>query len=139
VALLIDTNIISEIQKGWNGNVEVQRWYEGVDRHDIFVSVLVVGELKIGIERLRRRNAEQAQVLEQRMKRLEILMGERILPVTQAIVERWAQYNVPDPIPVIDGLIAATAAEHDLILVTRNVKDIERTGVRYLNSFVASP
>jgi toxin FitB len=139
VALLIDTNIISEIQKGRNGNVEVQRWYEGVDRHDIFVSVLVVGELKIGIERLRRRNAEQAQVLEQRMKRLEILMGERILPVTQAIVERWAQYNVPDPIPVIDGLIAATAAEHDLILVTRNVKDIERTGVRYLNSFVASP
>jgi toxin FitB len=139
VALLIDTNIISEIQKGRNGNVEVQRWYEGVDRHDIFVSVLVVGELKIGIERLRRRNAEQAQVLEQRMKRLEILMGERILPVTQAIVERWAQYNVPDPIPVIDGLIAATAAEHDLILVTRNVKDIERTGVRYLNPFVASP
>jgi toxin FitB len=117
--------------------VEVQRWYEEVDRHDIFISVLVIGELKIGIERLRRHNADQAQVLEQRMKRLEILMGERILPVTQAIVERWAQYNVPDPISVIDGLIAATAAEHDLILVTRNVKDIERTGVRYLNPFVA--
>ena len=135
MAFLIDTNIISEIQKGRNAEAGVQRWYDGVDRHDIFVSVLVIGELKIGIERLRRRNAGQAQVLDQRMKRLETLMGERILPVTKPIVERWVQYNVPDPISVIDGLIAATAAEHDLILVTRNVKDIERTGVRFLNPF----
>lgn len=90
MAFLIDTNVISEIQKGRNASVEVQRWYEDVDRHDIFISVLVIGELRIGIERLRRHNRDQAQVLEQRMKRLDILMGKRILPVTQAIVERWA-------------------------------------------------
>lgn len=136
MAFLIDTNIISEIQKGRNANPDVKRWYNGVDRNDLFVSVLVIGELRIGIERLRRRNVEQAGILEQRLDQLEHLMGTHVLPVTKGIVDRWAHYNVPDPISVIDGLIAATAAEHDLTLVTRNVNDIERTGVPFLNPFV---
>lgn len=62
-------------------------------------------------------------------------MAGRILPVTQAIAERWGRLNVPDPLPVVDGLLAATALEHGLILVTRNVRDIERSGVRWLNPF----
>ncbi len=136
MAFLIDTNIISEIQKGHNANPDVQRWYNEIDRNDIFISVLVIGELRIGIERLRRRNADQAGIIEKRLDQLEHLMGDHVLPVTKEIVDRWAHYNVPDPISVIDGLIAATAAEHDLTLVTRNVKDIERTGVPYLNPFV---
>ena len=107
MAFLIDTNIISEIQKGHNANPDVQRWYNEIDRNDIFI-----------------------------LDQLEHLMGDHVLPVTKEIVDRWAHYNVPDPISVIDGLIAATAAEHDLTLVTRNVKDIERTGVPYLNPFV---
>lgn len=135
MAFLIDTNIISEIQKGHNANPDVQRWYGTVDRNDLFVSVLVIGELRIGIERLRRRDVDQAEILEQRLEKLEHLMGNRVLPVTKGIVQRWARYNVPNPISVIDGLIAATAAEHELILVTRNVKDIERTGVPFLNPF----
>jgi toxin FitB len=135
VAFLIDTNIISEIQKGPKANPGVRSWYDGVGHADIYISVLVIGELRIGVERLRRRDGDQAGVLQQRLDRLEHLMGDRILPVTKTIVEQWALYNVPDPISVIDGLIAATAAEHGLTLVTRNVKDIERTGVPYLNPF----
>jgi predicted nucleic acid-binding protein len=96
----------------------------------------VIGELRIGIERLRRRNVDQAEILQKRLDQLEHLMGDHVLTVTKEIVVRWVHYNVPDPISVIDGLIAATAAEHDLTMVTRNVKDIERTGVPYLNPFV---
>jgi hypothetical protein len=62
-------------------------------------------------------------------------MAGRILPVTQAIAERWGRLNAPDPLPVIDGLLAATALEHDLTLVTRNVRDVERSGVHLLNPF----
>ncbi len=65
-------------------------------------------------------------------------MAGRILPVTQAIAERWGRLNAPDPLPVIDGLLAATALEQDLTLVTRNVRDVERSGVRLLNPFSAS-
>lgn len=135
MAFLIDTNIISEIQKGPKANPNVRVWYGGIADTDIYLSVLVIGELRIGIERLRRRDGDQAKALQQRLDRLENLMGDRILPVTKTIVERWSLYNVPDPISVIDGLIAATAAEYGLTLVTRNVRDIERTGVPYLNPF----
>lgn len=132
---MISNGYMTRVGKGHNANPDVQRWYNAVDRNDLFVSVFVIGELRIGIERLRRRDVDQAKILEERLEQLEHLMGNRVLPVTKGIVERWAQYNVPDPISVIDGLIAATAAEHELVLVTRNVRDIERTGVPYLNPF----
>lgn len=61
--------------------------------------------------------------------------GDRILPVTTAVCERWARLNVPDPDPVIDGLLAATAIESNLVLVTRNTSDVERTGVALHDPF----
>ena len=60
---------------------------------------------------------------------------DRILPVTLEIGQRWALLSVPDPVPVIDGLLAATALEHDLTLVTRNVDDVKRTGAALINPF----
>jgi predicted nucleic acid-binding protein len=65
-----------------------------------------------------------------------VLMAGRILPIIQAIAECWGRLNVPDALPVIDGLLAATALVHDLTLVTRNVRDVERSGVRLLNPFL---
>ncbi|MDP1666173.1 MAG: type II toxin-antitoxin system VapC family toxin [Methylobacter sp.] len=134
---LIDTNILSELQKGGRCNADVQRWYAATDGDEFFLSVLVIGEIRLGIERLRRRDAVQSVRLEQKLLAVETLMAGRILPVTQAIAERWGRLNVPDPLPVIDGLLAATALEQDLILVTRNVRDVERSGVRLLNPFSA--
>ena len=61
--------------------------------------------------------------------------GNRILPVTNEISERWGRFGVPDPVSVIDGLMAATAMVHGHILVTRNVRDIEQTGVNFINPF----
>ena len=63
--------------------------------------------------------------------------GDRVLPVSPEVAEEWGRLNVPDPLPVIDGLLAATAKVCDLTLVTRNVKNVERTGVRSLNPFAA--
>ena len=133
---LIDTNVWSELQKRERIHPGVQRWYAGIAKEELYLSVLVVGEVRRGIERLRRRDAPQAERLEQRLEQLKAAMRGHILPVSLSIAERWGRINVPDPLPVIDGLLAATVLEHDLILVTRNVADVERSGVSLLNPFV---
>ena len=63
---------------------------------------------------------------------------DRIIPITAEVAERWAVLDVPDPVPVVDGLLAATTLERDLVLVTRNTADVERTGVAVVNPFTAS-
>ena len=135
MAYLIDTNIISEIQKGSKANKGVQDWYKSIKADEIYLSVLVLGEIRQGIERLQRRNSEQALVLEKRLDKLNILIDGHILPITLEIANRWASNNVPDSFPVIDGLLAATALEHNLIFVTRNIKDVKRSGAELLNPF----
>jgi len=135
---LIDTNVWSELQKGQKANPGVQRWFEGVVAEDLYLSVLVVGEIRRGIERQRRRDPRQAERLEQRLVSLQEAMARRILVVSPSVAERWGRINVPDPLLVVDGLLAATALEHDLVLVTRNIRDVERCGVRCLNPFAES-
>jgi len=132
---LIDTNIISELQKGQRTDENVQAWFDNVAENELFLSVLVIGEIRLGIERLRRRDLPQALRLEQRLLVLQAKMAGRILPITETIANRWGKINSGDPLPIIDSLLAATALEHDLILVTRNVRDVERSGVRLLNPF----
>lgn len=135
MSFLIDTNIISEIQKGGKANPGVIMWFSDVNSDELFTSVLVIGEIIQGIESLRRRDSQQAAILGNRIRIFQETMGNRILPVTLQIAQRWAINNVPDRISVIDGLLAATAIEHNLIFVTRNIRDVERTNVRLLNPF----
>ena len=135
---LIDTNVWSELQKGERANAGVRRWYDSVKPEELHVSVLVVGEVRRGIERLRRRDPKQATRLEQRLATLKLAMGDRVLPISAAIAERWGHLGVPDPLPVIDGLLAASALEHDLMLVTRNIRDMDSSGARLLNPFETS-
>lgn len=132
---LMDTNVISELQKGQRTDKNVQAWFDKTVEHELFLSVLVIGEIRLGIERLRRRDLPQALRLEQRLLTLQSKMAGRILPVSQAVANRWGCINSGDPFPIIDGLLAATAIEHDLIFVTRNVQDVERSGVSLLNPF----
>ena len=132
---LIDTNILSELQKGERADAGVQTWYAKTRSEDLYLSVLVLGEVRQGIERLRRRDPDQAQRLEQRMAVIQAVMVGRVLPVSSAVAERWGRNNVPDALPVIDGLLAATALEHGLTLVTRNVRDVKRSGAQLLNPF----
>jgi toxin FitB len=113
----------------------VKRWIAAVDSADLFLSVLVVGEIRQGIERLRRRDPRQAKQFEPWLATLRRDHGDRILPVTVAVAEEWGRMNAPDPLPVVDGLLAATAKVHGLTLVTRNTAEVERTGVQLLNPF----
>jgi hypothetical protein len=101
----------------------------------LFLSVLVVGEIRRGIERLARRDSVQAKVFEQWLSQLVDVYGDRIIPITADVADVWGRLNVPDPVPVVDGLLAATALVHGWTLVTRNIDDVASTGVHLLDPF----
>lgn len=132
---LIDTNVVSELRKGPRADSGVRDWFDEHSTESLWLSVLVVGELRRGVELLRRRDAKAGRSLDRWLQTITADFDDRILPVTTEICERWAVLNVPDPVPVIDGLLAATALVHDLVLVTRNTADIARTGVALENPF----
>ncbi len=133
---LLDTNVLSDLRKGERGTPAVRRWFEAHAHDEHFISVLVLGEVRRGIESKRGRDPGSAAILDAWARRLEIDFATRILPVDRAVAERWGRLNVPDPLPAVDGLLAATALVHDLVLVTRNVRDVARTGVRVVDPFV---
>lgn len=132
---LLDTNVLSELRKGERGAAAVRRWMDAHRDDEHFTSVLVLGEIRRGIESKRQRDPEAAARLDAWVRRIETDFAARILPVDADIADRWGRLNVPDPIPAVDGLLAATALVHDLALVTRNVRDVERTGVRLVDPF----
>lgn len=134
---LLDTNVIAELRKGARADLHVRSWFETLDPEAIVLSVLTIGEIRRGIENVRRRDPVAAKALERWLRRLLAEHGERILPVDLPVAEEWGRLNVPDPPPVIDALLAATAKVHALTLVTRNVKDVARTGVELMNPFDA--
>jgi hypothetical protein len=137
VTWLVDTNILSELRRGNRAHPGIRTWFAEARDEEIFTSVLVVGELRRGIESIRRRDPSGALRLEQWLASLLRDFSPRILPVDAEIAERWGRMNVPDPVPAVDGLLAATALVHDLVLVTRNVRDVEHTGVRLLDPTAA--
>jgi hypothetical protein len=104
-------------------------WAGTVAASDLYTSVLVIGEIRSGIERLRVRDTRQADALEAWLDQLKIDFAERLIGVSPAVAERWGRLNAVRPLPVVDGLLAATAIEHDLTLVTRDAAAVERTGV----------
>ena len=132
---LLDTNVVSELRKGERADANVVRWFGHIGADDLFLSVLVVGEIRHGIERIRRNDAPTAHSLDRWLVRLVAGYEDRILPVDRSVAEEWGRLNVPNPIPVVDGLMAATARVHGLVLATRNVKDVASTGVKTLNPF----
>jgi toxin FitB len=133
---LLDTNIVSEIRKRERCHPNVRRWFAPLEDDAIFLSVLVVGEIRHGIELIRRRDEVAGRALDRWLKGLERRFEERILPVTVEICERWGRIGLDQPLPPIDGLLAATALHHGLTLVTRNTTHVERSGAEVLNPFV---
>lgn len=130
----MDTNVLSEARRP-RGDANVKAWLASVPADSLYLSVLVVGEVRRGIERLRQRDPVQAGVYEEWLAALRQDYADRVLPVTAEVAEEWGRMNVSDPLPVVDGLMAATAKVGGLTLVTRNTADVERSGVRVLNLF----
>ena len=135
MSFLLDTNVVSELRKGRRTHAGVSRWMAAVPDDEIYLSVVVVGELRQGVERLRGRDPRSAGRLDRWLSGLIEAAADRILPVDMKVAELWGRLNVPDPLPVVDGFLAATAMVHDLTLVTRNTRDVRRTGVRLVNPF----
>ena len=137
MTLLIDTNIISEVRKGDRGDPAVSTWWNGVSEDDLWLSSLVLGEIRKGVELARRRDPRRAEALEVWLTDVMSRFGNRVLPVDTAVAEQWGRMNAVRPLPVIDGLLAATAKANGLTLVTRNVADVAELDVDVLNPFEA--
>jgi predicted nucleic acid-binding protein len=137
VRYLLDTNVLSEVRRP-RGDIGVKRWISSVSTEDLYLSVLTLGEVRRGIGLLSRRDPVQADVYEAWLVTVLRDYTDRVLPVDAEAAEECGRMNVPDPIPVVDGLMAATAKVRNMTFVTRNTSDVARTGVRLLNPFDSS-
>lgn len=131
---LVDTNVISEVRKR-HGLPQVKAWMAAVPDDNVYVSVLVLGEIRRGIERLRHSDPPQASSLDFWLAGLYDFYYARILPISAEIADIWGRLSISQPLPPIDGLMAATALQHRLTVVTRNVTDFARCGVPAFNPF----
>ena len=135
MSYLIDTNIISEVRKGSSCDELVASWYASIDDADLYLSVLVLGEIRKGIELARRRDSVKAKALESWLTQVDAAFGDRVLPIDRAVTDEWGRMSARRPIPVIDGLLAATAKVHRMTLVTRNDANVSGVGAMVLNPF----
>ncbi len=135
MSYLLDTNVISELRKGERADRNVSSWFAGLAEEEIYLSVLTLGEIRRGVESVRRRDSDSAAALDSWLARLSEAHRDRVLLVDRAIAQEWGRMSAPDPLPVVDGLLAATAKVVGLTLATRNVADVERTGVELLDPF----
>lgn len=133
---LLDTNILSELRKGNRCDAGVRQWFEEVPAEELFVSVLVLGEIRQGVERIRRRDPAQARALEKWLNRISTDFADRLLPITEKVADQWGRLGLPQPVPVLDALLAATALAHDLTVVSRDEDGFRNTGVRLINPFL---
>jgi toxin FitB len=137
VRYLLDTNVLSEVRRP-RGDAGVKRWISSVPTEDLFLSVLTLGEVRRGIGLLSRRAPVQADLYEAWLVIVLRDYADRVLPVDATAAEEWGRMNVPDPVSIVDGLMAATAKVRNMTFVTRNTADVARTGVRLLNPFDAT-
>jgi predicted nucleic acid-binding protein len=135
VSYLIDTNIISEVRKGDRFDTNVAAWYASITDDDLFLSTLVLGEIRRGVELARQRDRAKAAALEGWLREVEAAFEGRVLGIDNAVSDRWGRMSAIRPIPVIDGLLAATALTNGLTLVTRNDRETAGLGATVLNPF----
>ena len=139
MSYLVDTNVISELRKGRRCNQHVTAWFAEVPDNEIYLSVLVIGEIRCGIERLRRRDQPSADAIESWLTKVVNRHGDRILGVNREVAEEWGRMNSARPLSTVDSLLAATAKVHKLTLATRNTEDIATTGAKHFNPFKGAP
>lgn len=133
---LLDTNIISDFRRGISE--DLNRWVSTRTVGEAALSAITVFELEQGALRIERRDPRSGAHLREWVERtVTVEFAERVLPLDDRVAREAARLHVPDPMPEMDAFLAATALVHNLTLVTRNVRDFERTQVRLLNPWDA--
>lgn len=135
MSFLLDTDVVSELRKRGRIDEGVEQWFSDVDDAEVFLSVLTVGEIRRGIDSVQRRDRTRALTLNRWLHGLVAQFESRLLPVDRAVAEEWGRMNAANTLPAIDGMLAATARVHGLTFVTRNTRDVARTGVPCMNPF----
>jgi predicted nucleic acid-binding protein len=133
---LLDTNVISETRKAC-ANGDVIAFLSAADAAGMFLSVLTLGELRKGAAARRQNDSAAADLLGDWVEGIETTFADRVLPVDAATARVWGELAARRTLPVIDTLIAATAIRHGLTLVTRNTRDVETTGVPFVDPWLA--
>lgn len=139
MGFLIDTCLISELRRPVPSE-SVMTWFQKCEERTIFISALSIGEIQYGIHRLP--DGSKKVDLQVWFNQVIDSFSDRILPITKQICITWAEMKSTAErngfqLPVIDGLLAATAKEHNLVFVTRNTKDIEPTNIKMFNPWNA--
>ena len=131
---LLDTNVISELRKARTADSRVVAWANNVEASLLFISAITVLELEQGVLLVERRDPKQGMALRAWLDgQVMPEFSSRTLPIDADVARRCAGLHVPDPRSERDALIAATALVHGLTVVTRNVVDFDKTGVRLIN------
>lgn len=136
MSYLVDTPILLELRRGKRCHPGVLAFFDGLSADDLYLSVLSLGELRSGVERLRRRDTKAARVWDRWLHQITTDHGERVLPVDEAVVEEWGILLSSGPCPTREGLLAATAVAYDLDLLTRGAAPFEALGVRVVDPFL---
>ncbi|MEO7097970.1 MAG: type II toxin-antitoxin system VapC family toxin [Luteolibacter sp.] len=135
---LIDTNVLSEIRKGeQRARPEVWQWWQDMRDQELFLSVMTLGEIRKGIDRIATRGAPQTLVLERWLEEVKSAFLDRLIEITPAVAECRGRLQAIRSLPEVDALLAASVLQHDLTLVTRNEADFEGLEIRVLNPFRA--
>lgn len=132
MSYLLDTNVISETRKR-SPDPRVLAWLQDVDPNALFLSVLTIGELARGVAKCRRTDPAAAASLAHWLAGIDTLYGDRVVPIDTAVATVWGELTAGRSLPVIDSLLAATAKVHRMTVVTRNVRDMQPTGVPCLD------
>jgi hypothetical protein len=135
---LLDTNVLSELRKEQRCDPGARQWFEETAEEELFVSVLVLGEIRQGIERIRLRDPAQARALEKWLQRIATEFADRLLPVDEKVADQWGRLGLQQPVPILDAFLAATALVHGLTVVSRDEEDFRKTGVPVVNPFSKS-
>ncbi len=131
--MLVDTNVVSELKRGRHADPRVVAWFSKMPIECVFTSVIVLGEIRRGIELVARRDKSQAEMLERWYASIRERLANRVLAVDEPVMMIWSKISVPHLLPAYDGLIAATALAHSMTVVTRNALDYQRAGVDVLD------
>jgi predicted nucleic acid-binding protein len=136
MSFVLDTNVISEVRKGAKHcNHHVWRWYDTTPFDELYLSVIVLGEIRKGAELKRTSDPAATASLERWLRDLRATFDQRILPVGDKVGDLWGRLAARVKVSTTDGLIAATAQYYRMTVVTRNEPDFQRLGVDYFNPF----